>query len=201
MTALLELEELVDALTDKVAGELPKVCGWHGGKARCAWEHRRPAPLTTFGRVWVPTCRRCHRWLTGQTGEAGRDGPDDYRPAAAIRPLLPQMVSRETPHEPTPIERAIAGTEAAGRRWCDAERALVDQAIGTVANRLETFTADDVWRELAGRVPVTKGLTGRLMAATRAGVMVNTGETTIADRGGEHDHAQRLTVWRSLHAT
>jgi hypothetical protein len=99
-----------------------------------------------------------------------------------------------------PWGEAIAGSERAAGRWTRAERDLVDAAIRAVATMLDEFTADDVWSELAGRVPVTKGLTSRLLVAARAGVMVNSGRTTIARRGGEHDHAQRLTIWRSTAA-
>jgi hypothetical protein len=51
---------------------------------------------------------------------------------------------------------------------------------------------------LAGAVPVTKGLTSRLMVASRAGLIDKTGKIAISDRGGHHDHGQRLNVWYSL---
>jgi hypothetical protein len=41
-------------------------------------------------------------------------------------------------------------------------------------------------------------MTARLLVAQRNGVIKNTGEITFAERGGEHDHAQRLTIWQSL---
>jgi hypothetical protein len=51
---------------------------------------------------------------------------------------------------------------------------------------------------LGASFPVTKGMTARLMVAERRGVIKNTGEITYAKRGGQHDHAQRLTIWQSL---
>ena len=41
-------------------------------------------------------------------------------------------------------------------------------------------------------------MTARLLVAQREGVIKNSGEITFAERGGVHDHAQRLTVWQSL---
>lgn len=123
-----------------------------------------------------------------------------------------------------PTERRDEGTARAARRWTDEEVAAVDRAIRTVAAKcvakfreqrapahvddvllhvgrsdpLLEFTADNVWRELGPEFPVTKGLTGRLIAAKGDGVIRNTGTTRIADRGGDHDHGQRLTVWQAV---
>lgn len=97
-----------------------------------------------------------------------------------------------------PFALAEAGSNQAGQRWTPEEAAAVDRAIAAVADRLDRFTADDVWREVADTAPVTKGLTGRLTAAARRGLIASTPETVKANRGGTHDHAQRLTVWRSL---
>jgi hypothetical protein len=99
--------------------------------------------------------------------------------------------------EPTPIERAEDGSAAAAvARWSADEQAQVDAAIRRCAVELDEFTSDDVWRRIP-EVRITKGIGARLMAASRAGLIVSTGTTTIARRGGEHDHAQRLGVWRS----
>jgi hypothetical protein len=97
---------------------------------------------------------------------------------------------------PSPAERRDEGTERAASRWTAAEEGRVDDAIARAARELPTFTADDVWERCPG-VPVTKGLAGRLLAAARAGTIENTGATTTAQRGGQHDHAQRLSVWRA----
>ena len=74
----------------------------------------------------------------------------------------------------------------------------MDQAIRNAAAKKTFITADDVWAELPATFPVGKGLAARLLAACRAGTIENTGTTTTARRGGAHDHAQRLTIWRSL---
>lgn len=104
---------------------------------------------------------------------------------------------------PAPTEgfpAGLAGSEDAANRWDEGQKALVDDAIVIVAAKRagETFTSDAVWAQLNNAVPVTKGLTARLIAAEREGTIENTGETTISERGGEHDHGQRLTLWRSL---
>lgn len=94
-----------------------------------------------------------------------------------------------------PWARAHAGSALAARRWTPEEVARVDAAIRTAAATGREFTADDVWELLPGLL-VTKGLAGRLMAAANAGLIRNTGKTAQARRGGEHDHAQRLSVWQ-----
>jgi hypothetical protein len=60
------------------------------------------------------------------------------------------------------------------------------------------FTADDIWIRLGDDFPVTKGMAARLIAASRRGLIENTGETRFSTRGGAHCHNQRLTLWRSL---
>lgn len=95
----------------------------------------------------------------------------------------------------------VAGSEQAAVRWTDGQIALVDAAILAVAQRHaggREFTSDAIWEELAGKVPVTKALTSRLMRAARRRIIDNTGKTEISNRGGHHDHGQRLTVWYSL---
>lgn len=87
---------------------------------------------------------------------------------------------------------------AADHKWTPEQIQQVDHAIWLCAHFAPTFTADDVWRRLPADFPVTKGMAARLNQAARKGIIENTGQTTIARRGGDHDHGQRLTVWRSL---
>jgi hypothetical protein len=87
--------------------------------------------------------------------------------------------------------------EAANRKWTPTEQQQVDNAIRHVARMRPEFTADDVWARLGVSFPVNKGMAARLNVAVRAGVIINTGRTTFSERGGDHDHAQRLTVWRA----
>lgn len=112
----------------------------------------------------------------------------------------PPHVSPTVPHNPdppTPFDRGMAGSARAARRWTPDEAGAVDRAIEAVARRTETFTSDEVWRELGDGFPVTKGMASRLTAAKNRGVIASTGETRIASRGGDHDHGQRLSLWRS----
>lgn len=140
-------------------------------------QRRRPIPCAECGAEFLPT-KVGHRYC-----------------AKACNVRAASRAYRQRQRE----ARAAAqhGTEQAASRWTLHQRTLVDHAIAAVAARLDRFTADDVWAELDGAVPVTKGLTARLLVAARAGLISNTGETTIAARGGAHDHAQRLTVWAS----
>lgn len=102
------------------------------------------------------------------------------------------------PATETPFDRGMEGSEQAALRWTLDQVLAVDKAIRVVAERKQSFTADDVWAELGDEFPVTKGLSGRLKAAKNRGVLASTGDTAIASRGGSHDHGQRLAVWRSL---
>lgn len=177
------------------------------GRARCAWARamaggllddldrqaldRHPEPLGVDGRTRRPRLDDARRFRRERQG--------DWTPPLEPPPTRPRSSTPPGPPPPTPFDRGMAGSELAGRvKWTDDERLAVDRAIAGVALRLEEFTADDVWRQLDGAVPVTKGLAGRLTAAVNEGLIANTGRTTIAARGGAHDHAQRLTVWRSL---
>lgn len=87
---------------------------------------------------------------------------------------------------------------AATAGWTPEEQALVDNAIATVAQHHAQFTADQIWNVLPPGFPVTKGLAARLRVAARHGLIRNSGQVTIATRGGRHDHAQRLSIWQSL---
>lgn len=99
---------------------------------------------------------------------------------------------------PTGFAKGLQESARAAERWDDDQKQLVMNAIIAVAKREGEFTSDAIWAELAGSVPVTKGLTSLLLLASRRGVLDSTGKTMISDRGGEHDHGQRLTVWYSL---
>ena len=99
----------------------------------------------------------------------------------------------------TPYGQAMQISQAvADAKWSPYQQARVDWAIVTCARELGVFTADDVWARLGQHFPVTKGLAGRLNAAVRRRIIVNTGNVRHANRGGQHDHAQRLTVWASV---
>lgn len=123
----------------------------------------------------------------------------------------------------TPEARRDEGIARAAAKWTADEVLAVDLAIAAVAKReLEKaeatrakvraqgysltdeafpgeFTTADVWAELDGRVPVTKGIAGRMLAAKAAGLIANTGRTVIAPRESTGpNHGQRLTVWRAL---
>lgn len=96
------------------------------------------------------------------------------------------------------MTKALEGSElAAKHKWTPEERDEVDTAIRIVASGNSTFTADEIWEQLGPDFPVTKGLTARLTAAARRGDILNTGAIVFAERGGEHDHSQRLSVWSS----
>lgn len=100
--------------------------------------------------------------------------------------------------EPTPLERAERGSAESAGRWTDSERGAVRDAIRRLAESRPQFTSDDVWRELGDHFPVTKGLASMFNAAARHGWIEATSSTVVTRRGGDHDHAQRLVVWRSL---
>ena len=104
-----------------------------------------------------------------------------------------------TKHDKSRIAVAIAKSQAsANAKWSPEQQTQVDAAIVKMARMKPRFTADEVWYELGASFPVTKGMTARLMVAERRGVIKNSGEITWAERGGKHDHAQRLTIWQSL---
>jgi hypothetical protein len=104
-----------------------------------------------------------------------------------------------TKHDKNRIAIAIAESQAsANAKWTPAQQQQVDAAIVKMARMKPRFTADEVWYELGPTFPVTKGMTARLAYAQRRGLIKNTGEVTYAKRGGQHDHAQRLTIWQSL---
>ena len=104
-----------------------------------------------------------------------------------------------TKHDKYAFRLAVAASQASANcKWTPEQQLQVDAAIRRMARMLPKFTTDEVWYELGVSFPVTKGMTARLMVAERAGIIKNSGELTWAERGGKHDHAQRLTIWQSL---
>ena len=104
-----------------------------------------------------------------------------------------------TKHEKSRMRVAMAASQAsANAKWTLLQQNQVDVAIRKMARMMPEFTADQVWYELGATFPVTKGMTARLLVAQRQGVIKNSGTITHAERGGVHDHAQRLTVWQSV---
>ena len=91
-----------------------------------------------------------------------------------------------------------ASQASANAKWTALQQNQVDTAIRKMARMMPEFTADQVWYELGASFPVTKGMTARLLVAQREGIIRNSGEIAFAERGGVHDHAQRLTVWQSV---
>jgi hypothetical protein len=88
--------------------------------------------------------------------------------------------------------------KAAHAKWTPEQIAQVDRAIELCAKFCPEFTADNVWVRLPKDFPVTKGLAARLNAAANRGLIEATDRTRKSSRGGNHDHGQRLTIWRSL---
>lgn len=86
----------------------------------------------------------------------------------------------------------------ASNKWTALEKEMVREAIRRCAWEYIRFTTDQVWAELPKDFLVTKGMTAMLNALARLEVIENTGIKTFARRGGIHDHAQTLNIWRSL---
>jgi len=102
-------------------------------------------------------------------------------------------------HERARFRVAVAESQAsANTHWTPEQQRQVDDAITKMARMLPRFTTDQIWYELGPGFPVSKGMTARLMVAARRGVIRNTGQTAFSERGGRHDHAQRLTIWQSI---
>lgn len=150
----------------------------------------------------------CSGWDPAAEGYIDWPNPD-YTASKAVKgkptERLRAMAARTAPApragELTGFPAGVEGSERAATRWTDEQVALVDQAICAVALRHRRggeFTSDEIWAELNGAVPVTKGLTARLMRAQRQGLIDTTGKFAISERGGHHDHGQRLSIWYSL---
>jgi hypothetical protein len=115
------------------------------------------------------------------------DDLEEETPTPPAEPAIP---------EPTGFEYGIKRSADSAAKWTAEQIRIVDHAILLTARREEEFTADDVWRNLPAGFPVTKGMAARLMAAARRGKIFSTGYYAKSNRGGAHDHGQRLTVWR-----
>ena len=98
---------------------------------------------------------------------------------------------------PTPIQRRDEGQRRAAVKWSDQDVEDINEAIHNCALTYDAFTTNEMW-PLIPHVEVGKAIGGRLTAAQTKGWIENTGTTTLASRGGVHDHNQRLTIWRSL---
>lgn len=107
----------------------------------------------------------------------------------AARISLPLFDSR-----PTPMQKGMNGSARAAGKWTDAEIAALDAAIRGLAASGREFTTDDVWAA-APTVPITKGVASRLRSMQSRGVIRSTEKRRVSRRGGDHDHAQTLTVW------
>ena len=93
--------------------------------------------------------------------------------------------------------RGMAASARVGiSKWSAVEIMAVDMAIESLAASGSPFTSDDVWERLPG-VAVTKGMGGRLGAASRRGLIKNMGYQKSA-RAGVHGHGQNLTIWRGM---
>lgn len=151
-----------------------------------------------------------HPECTGWSPSIGNyvDWPNpDHVPSRAIRgkptSKLREMAGRvaSAPRVTDGFQAGLEGSQRAATRWTDMQKDLVDRAIRAVAVAHAggaEFTADEVWDQLDGAVPVTKGLTARLIRAEHRHLILNTGKTEISHRGGHHDHGQRLAIWCSL---
>ena len=120
-----------------------------------------------------------------------RTPPDDDE----LRPKPPR------PADDGPLfgfDAGVVASERAARKWSGFEKEQVRQVIHATCRDRMTFTAAHIWTALGESFPVTKGLTALLVEASRAGWCVATNKTVRCERGGPHDHGQRLTVWRSL---
>jgi hypothetical protein len=125
----------------------------------------------------------------------GRREANEHMQTVAAR-IAPD--TRVAPPTVEGIAKGFAESERAAGRWDEDQKRLVMDAIRVVARSNDEFTTDAIWEQLAGTVPVTKGMTAMLRRASKEGILDSTGKTKISSRGGEHDHGQRLTVWYSL---
>lgn len=126
--------------------------------------------------------------------------PKKVSPGARLHEKLSEMAQRVAPAERVQdgIQAGMEASQRAADTWTEEQRKQVFAAIVVVAERENEFTTDAVWAELDGAVPITKGMTAMLRLAVKRNVIGNTGKTTISERGGKHDHGQRLSIWYSL---
>lgn len=126
--------------------------------------------------------------------------PKKVSPGARLHEKISEMAQRVEPAERVQdgIQAGMEASQRAADTWTEEQRKQVFDAIVAVAQREDEFTTDAVWAELDGAVPITKGMTAMLRLAVKRNVIDNTGKTTISERGGKHDHGQRLSIWYSL---
>lgn len=128
----------------------------------------------------------------------------DYAPPktvdkAAAKDTLRGIAARAEPARRVEgFAAGLEGSRQAAGVWTQDQKDRVSEAIKAVALEYDEFTTDLIWAKLDGSVPVTKGMTAMLKRADQQGVLGNTGKTEISQRGGQHDHGQRLTIWYSL---
>lgn len=117
---------------------------------------------------------------------ANQDVRETLRELAAKVEIAPTTLGREAPAE-----------DETPARWTENQKAYVLKAIIAVAERLDEFTADDIWDELNGAVPLNNGMTPMLKLASKRGIADTTGKkvTTRRDSSGK---GKSRTVWYSL---
>lgn len=99
----------------------------------------------------------------------------------------------------TPFERGMELSKlSADHKWTPEQNLAVYEAIAKTARMLPEFTADDIWDRLPILFPKTKGLASVLKSATTNKICEPTDRVRKTTRGGDSDHGQRLTIWRSL---
>jgi hypothetical protein len=159
---------------------------------RCELRPGNHPECTGFNRTIADFVDWVNPGYVAKPSKAGRQATQE-KLAAVARQVAPVTTSGFT--------KGVQGSTRAAERWSEAQKVQVDLAIRAVAERHRRggeFTTDDVWAQLAGAVPVTKGMTARLMVAVNHRIIDTTGKTVVSRRGGNHDHGQRLSVWYSL---
>lgn len=92
----------------------------------------------------------------------------------------------------------MEGSRRALSRWTEHEERFVLPAIEIVARRLPRYTTQAVWEQLGATFPRSKAIGAKMMDAKRRGWHTQTDDYELSSEAGEHGHAQRLVVWRSL---
>lgn len=164
-----------------------------------------PTQAQIFCDSTVKNHQLCSGW--DESTQEYVDWPNElYEPSKKVssgvrlHEKLSEMAQRVEPAERVQdgIQAGMEASKRAADTWTEEQRQQVFDAIVAVAEREDEFTTDAIWAELDGKVPVTKGMTAMLRLAVKRDVLGNTGKTTISERGGKHDHGQRLSVWYSF---
>jgi hypothetical protein len=166
----------------------------HGHEAWC--EITRPNHPECTG--WCSACEEYVDWPNPDHVPSKKLGA---KPTEKLREMAGRVVAAPTVAELEGFPAGEAASLRSASAWTEEQKDLVDAAIRAVAQAHAgggEFTSDAIWAHLDGAVPVTKGLTARLMRMSRQRIIDSTGKTEISERGGHHDHGQRLTVWYSL---